>query len=142
MKFFLSITISFLLTQSIILSQNTTIPSFSKSKKQLAKVYQDNPITIYCGCSSSKVRLLTSLHVDIFLRRITKEQIALNGNMLSQHMCLESSFLNGLSVIQNVSRRTVRNTKDEGVQVRSTKNSREWKQICTTSFQQLEKLMV
>ena len=51
MKFFLSITISFLLTQSIILSQNTTITSFSKTKKQLAIVYQDNPITLYCGCS-------------------------------------------------------------------------------------------
>ena len=51
MKFVLSITISLLLNPSFILSQNTTITSFSKSKKHLAKVYKDNPITLYCGCS-------------------------------------------------------------------------------------------
>ena len=51
MKFVLSITISLLLNPSFILSQNTTITSFSKSKKYLAKVYKDNPITLYCGCS-------------------------------------------------------------------------------------------
>ena len=50
MKFVLSITISLLLNPSFILSQNTTINSFSKSKKYLAKVYKDNPITLYCGC--------------------------------------------------------------------------------------------
>ena len=51
MKVFLSITISLLFIPLVVLSQNTTITSFSKSKKQLAKVYQDNPITLYCGCS-------------------------------------------------------------------------------------------
>ena len=51
MKVFLSITIPLLLIPLVVLSQNTTITSFSKSKKQLAKVYQDNPITLYCGCS-------------------------------------------------------------------------------------------
>ena len=51
MKFVLSITISLLLNPSFILSQNTTITSFSKSKKYVAKVYKDNPITLYCGCS-------------------------------------------------------------------------------------------
>ena len=51
MKFVLSITISLLLNPSFILSQNTTITSFSKSKKYFAKVYKDNPITLYCGCS-------------------------------------------------------------------------------------------
>ena len=132
MKFVLSITISLLLNPSFILSQNTTITSFSKSKKYLAKVYQDNPITLYCGWIL-KGRLPNSLHVDIFQRRIIKGQIVLSGSMLSQHMCLESSFLNGQSVTQNVSRRTGRNTKDEGVQVRSIENSKEWKQICSTS---------
>ena len=51
MKFVLSITISLLLNPSFILSQNTTITSFSKSKQYLAKVYKDNLITLYCGCS-------------------------------------------------------------------------------------------
>ena len=51
MKVFLSITILLLLIPLVVLSQNTTITSFSKSKKQLAKVYLDNPITLYCGCS-------------------------------------------------------------------------------------------
>ncbi len=32
-------------------SQNTQITSFSKSKKLLLKVYKDNPVTLYCGCS-------------------------------------------------------------------------------------------
>ena len=51
MKAFLSITISNFLIPSIVLSQNTIITSISKSNKQLAKVYHDNPITLYCGCS-------------------------------------------------------------------------------------------
>ena len=135
MKFVLSITISLLLNPSFILSQNTTITSFSKSKKYLAKVYKDNPITLYCGVLLEG-RLPNSLHVDIFQRRKIKGQIVLSGSMLSQHMCLESSFLNGQSVTQNVSRRTGRNTKDEGVQVRSIENSKEWKQICSTSSPQ------
>ena len=140
MKVFLSIAISLLLIPLVVLSQNTTITSFSKSKKQLeksVKIIQSLSVVVV----PSKARLLTSLHVDTSQRRITKEQIVLNGSMLSQHMCLESSFLNGQSGTQNVSRRMERNTKDEGVQVRSIRNSREWKQICTTSFQQLVKLM-
>ena len=32
-------------------SQNTQITSFSKSKKLLLKVYKDNPVTLYCGCT-------------------------------------------------------------------------------------------
>jgi deoxyribonuclease-1 len=32
-------------------SQNTQITSFSKSKKLLMKLYKDNPVTLYCGCS-------------------------------------------------------------------------------------------
>ena len=135
MKFVLSITISLLLNPSFILSQNTTITSFSKSKKYLAKVHKDNPITLYCGCSfKGKTPEFSSC--GIFQRRIIKGQIVFSGSMLSQHMCLESSFLHGQSVTQNVSRRTGRNTKDEGVQVRSTRNSKEWKQTCTTFFQQ------
>ena len=51
MKIFLSITTSLLIIPLVVLSQNTTLTSFSKSKKQLAIVYQDNPITLYCGCS-------------------------------------------------------------------------------------------
>ena len=31
--------------------QNTQITSFSKSKKLLLKLYKDNPVTLYCGCS-------------------------------------------------------------------------------------------
>ena len=34
-----------------VLSQNTQITSFSKSKKLLLKLYKDNPVTLYCGCS-------------------------------------------------------------------------------------------
>ena len=51
MKFLHSIIITLLLIPSVVISQNNQITSFSKSKKQLAKVYQDNPITLYCGCS-------------------------------------------------------------------------------------------
>ena len=32
-------------------NQNIQITSFSKSKKLLLKVYKDNPVTLYCGCS-------------------------------------------------------------------------------------------
>ena len=32
-------------------TQNTQITSFSKSKKLLLKLYKDNPVTLYCGCS-------------------------------------------------------------------------------------------
>jgi deoxyribonuclease-1 len=32
-------------------NQNIHITSFSKSKKLLLKVYKDNPVTLYCGCS-------------------------------------------------------------------------------------------
>ena len=133
MKFFLSITICFLLTPSFILSQNTTINSFSKSKKYLAKVYKENPITLYCGCSFKGKTPEFSSCGYIPKKDNKKGQIVLSGSMLSQHMCLESSFLNGQSVTQNVSKRTGRNTKDEGVQVRSIENSKEWKQICSTS---------
>ena len=141
MKFVLSITISLLLNPSFILSQNTTITSFSKSKKYLAKVYKDNPITLYCGCSFKRKTPEFS-SCGYIPKKDNKRANRIEWSMLSQHMCLESSFLNGQSVTQNVSRRTGKNTKDEGVQVRSTKNSREWKQICTISFQQLVKLMV
>ena len=32
-------------------SQNSQITSFSKSKKLLLKVYKDNPVTLFCGCT-------------------------------------------------------------------------------------------
>ena len=32
-------------------SQNTQITSFTKSKKLLLKLYNDYPVTLYCGCS-------------------------------------------------------------------------------------------
>ncbi|MDC0229596.1 endonuclease [Deltaproteobacteria bacterium] len=41
----------FLLLSSYAYSRNTQITSFSKSKKLLLKVYKDNPVTLYCGCS-------------------------------------------------------------------------------------------
>ena len=40
-----------LLLSSDAYSQNTKITSFSKSKKLLLKVYKDNPVTLYCGCT-------------------------------------------------------------------------------------------
>jgi deoxyribonuclease I len=43
--------ISFLLLSSQAFSQNTQITSFSKSKKLLLKLYKDNSVTLYCGCS-------------------------------------------------------------------------------------------
>ena len=39
------------LLASYAYSQNTQITSFSKSKKLLLKVYKDNPVPLYCGCS-------------------------------------------------------------------------------------------
>ncbi len=45
------IILSILLLSYNAYSQNTQITSFSKSKKLLLKVYQDNPYTLYCGCS-------------------------------------------------------------------------------------------
>ena len=42
-------------------SQNNQIISFSKSKKLLLKIYKDNPVTLYCGCSfKGKKPLLSS----------------------------------------------------------------------------------
>ena len=46
----LLIILSILLLSSNAYSQNTQITSFSKSKKLLLKVYQDNPFTLYCSC--------------------------------------------------------------------------------------------
>ena len=48
---YLLIIISILLLYSQAFSQNSQITSFSKSKKFLRKLYKDNPITLYCGCS-------------------------------------------------------------------------------------------
>ena len=140
MKFFLSITISFLFTQSIILSQNTTIPSFSKSKKQLAKVYQDNPITIYCGCSF-KGKTPDFSPCGYVPKKNNKRANRIEWEHVVPAYVFGIFFSEWTVGHPNVSRRTVRNTKDEGVQVRSIRNSREWKQICTSSFQQLVKLM-
>ena len=47
----LLIILSFLLLSSQAFSQNTQITSFSKSKTLLLKLYKDNPVTLYCGCS-------------------------------------------------------------------------------------------
>ena len=51
MKHLLIILISLILLSSQAFSQNTQITSFSKSKKLLRKLYKDNPVTLYCGCS-------------------------------------------------------------------------------------------
>ena len=40
-----------ILLPSYAYSQNIQITSFSKSKKLLLKVYKDNPVTLYCGCT-------------------------------------------------------------------------------------------
>ena len=50
-KHLLIILISLILLSSQAFSQNTQITSFSKSKKLLRKLYKDNPVTLYCGCS-------------------------------------------------------------------------------------------
>ena len=47
----LLILLSFLLLSSQAFPQNNQITSFSKSKKLLLKLYRDNPVTLYCGCS-------------------------------------------------------------------------------------------
>jgi len=47
----LLILFSILLLSSQAFSQNNQITSFSKSKKLLLKLYKDNPVTLYCGCS-------------------------------------------------------------------------------------------
>ena len=51
MRFLLTTILLLVFLSLQVFSQNTQITSFSKSKKQLAKVYQDNSITLYCGCS-------------------------------------------------------------------------------------------
>jgi len=50
-KQLLIILITTLLLYSQSFSQNTQITSFSKSKKLLLKLYKDNPVTLYSGCS-------------------------------------------------------------------------------------------
>ena len=50
MRHFL-ILITLILLSSQAFPQNTKITSFSKSKKILLKLYKDNPVTLYCGCS-------------------------------------------------------------------------------------------
>ena len=47
----LLILLSILFCSSQAFPQNTQITSFSKSKKLLLKVYKDNHVTLYCGCS-------------------------------------------------------------------------------------------
>ena len=47
----LLILLSILFCSSQAFPQNTQITSFSKSKKLLLKLYKDNPVTLYCGCS-------------------------------------------------------------------------------------------
>ena len=132
MKVFLSITISLLLVPSVVLSQNTSITSFSKSKKHLAKVYQDNPITLYCGCSfEGKTPDFSSCGY------IPKKNNKRANRIEWEHVV--PAYMFGIFFSEwtvghpKCFRRTVRNTKDEGVRVGSTRNSREWKQICSTS---------
>ena len=48
---YLLILITFILLSYQAFAQNTQITSFSKSKKLLLKVYKDNHVTLYCGCS-------------------------------------------------------------------------------------------
>ena len=45
------ITTSFFLLFSQGFPQNTQITSFSESKELLLEIYEDHPVTIYCGCS-------------------------------------------------------------------------------------------
>ena len=45
------ILITLILLSSQAFPQNTQITSFSKSEKLLLKLYKDNPVTLYCGCS-------------------------------------------------------------------------------------------
>ena len=45
------IIISFFFLFSQAFSQNTQITSFLESKELLLKIYEDHPVTIYCGCS-------------------------------------------------------------------------------------------
>jgi endonuclease I len=47
----LLIFLSLIFLSSQAFPQNTQITSFSKSKKLLMKLYKDNPVTLYCGCS-------------------------------------------------------------------------------------------
>ena len=51
MIFILTTILSLVLLYPQVFSQNTQITTFSKSKKHLLKIYQENPITLYCGCS-------------------------------------------------------------------------------------------
>ena len=47
----LLIFLSLIFLSSHAFTQNNQITSFSKSKKLLLKLYKDNPVTLYCGCS-------------------------------------------------------------------------------------------
>ena len=51
MIFILTTILSLVLLYPQVFSQNNQITTFSKSKKHLLKIYQENPITLYCGCS-------------------------------------------------------------------------------------------
>ena len=51
MIFILTTILSLVILYPQVFSQNTQITTFSKSKKHLLKIYQENPITLYCGCS-------------------------------------------------------------------------------------------
>ena len=50
MKQFLIIAI-LLSTPLQTIAQNTQITSFSASKKLILRLYKDNPVTLFCGCS-------------------------------------------------------------------------------------------
>ena len=64
----------------------------------------------------------TCLHADTFPRKTGNGQIELSGSMLFQHMHLESHSQSGEMVIQNVSVRMVRSSRDESVLKRLMKN--------------------
>ena len=140
MKIFLSITTSLLIIPLVILSQNTTITSFSKSKKQLAIVYQDNPITLYCGCSF-KGKTPDFSPCGYVPKKNNKRANRIEWEQVVPAYVFGIFFSEWTVGHPKCVKKNGKNTKDEGVQVRSIRNSREWKQICTTSFQQLVKLM-
>ena len=116
------------LLASYAYSQNTQITSFSKSKKLLLKVYKDNPVTLYCGCSFKEIG-----------RRIINEQIELNGNMLFLHMHSVNLSRSGGKVIPNVSARRERSLRGESVLKRLMKNMEECRQTCLIFILQSER---
>ena len=135
---YLLIILSLILLTSNAYSQNTQITSFSKSKKLLLKVYKDNPVTLYCGCSfkGKKPDLSSCAYIP---KKDRKRANRIEWEHLFLHMHSVNLSRSGGKVIPNVSARRERSLRGESVLKRLMKNIEECRQTCLIFILQSER---